>query len=693
MADINGLQVDGDAPLTEGQILEIPDRQTNENRFDNFKPDSIIDKIGSTTPTLPYIPPPQEAGCNALASIIIIVVAIVVTVYTAGAAAGVTGATTTTTAGTAAATGSAATAGAAGSAVSFGAAGAASTTFAAGSAALGGSLGLQGAIAAGIGGFAGSLAGQAVGNILGVQDGFSLKGALVSGLTAGLTAGAGSVLRGAEWAVDGANLSHAGKAALAATSALTNAATNKLVGNPSGFSWASVAASAGTAAIASSLNLDGGSLFEGGSLDGDFGSDLIGGFARAGISYGISKGVFNKGSWNFENVASDVFGNAIGNSVVRSQTSTDPDTGKFSPVEQFEPQRAFQEAQSQAIGQIASSAVNQRLNNRVNSIVEKNTIDLTKEVAKSLPGTEFIDVTPLSSTAKGRGIVTRFLEQSAFVNGQLNVLDNSFAAIQDRIDSTRDLYTIREARAIDPIAAAEAIAKSTVTREMISGSTTLFKTSFEVGTGKDGRGKTIPKAGFKGQVGGDGEVKNSFVFTGDQITSADSTNAFGVTVNAENKRFSNTFLNENGQTVNETGGGTDFRIGLFKHENTDFGSTGSISVFGVGTEGKLDTVVNPITGEVVDVTGSAGGHINLINTQFSLEGTDALSILDVTAKVDANFGFGPGVKFVQQGSKATTERSLFRGKVQADVKIDINHQRLQNNLYLPDFVKDFFIKD
>ncbi len=319
VADINGLQVDGDAPLTEGQILEIPDRQTNENRFDNFKPDSIIDKIGSTTPTLPYIPPPQEAGCNALASIIIIVVAIVVTVYTAGAAAGVTGATTTTTAGTAAATGSAATAGAAGSAVSFGAAGAASTTFAAGSAALGGSLGLQGAIAAGIGGFAGSLAGQAVGNILGVQDGFSLKGALVSGLTAGLTAGAGSVLRGAEWAVDGANLSHAGKAALAATSALTNAATNKLVGNPSGFSWVNVAASAGTAAIASSLNLDGGSLFEGGSLDGDFGSDLIGGFARAGISYGISKGVFNKGSWNFENVASDAFGNAIGNSVVRSR--------------------------------------------------------------------------------------------------------------------------------------------------------------------------------------------------------------------------------------------------------------------------------------------------------------------------------------------------------------------------------------
>ncbi|UAA38395.1 putative Ig domain-containing protein [Paraneptunicella aestuarii] len=288
IADANGLDADGASELTEGQLLEIPERQTNENRFDVFKPDNIIDKIGSTAAPLAYVPPPQEAGCNMVATLLIVAVAIVVTVATAGALAAASG----------------------------------QSIWAAGATALSGGAGVTGAVAAGVGGFVGSLAGQATGIALGVQSGFDLKGAFVSGLTAGITAGAGSYLRGAEWAFEAGKFTEVGKAALAATSAISSAAANKLVGRPSGFSWANVAVAAGTAAIASHWNLDGGPISEGGLLSDEFASDIAGGFARAGISYGIKKGFFNKGSWNFENVATDVFGNAIGNSIVRTSQKT-----------------------------------------------------------------------------------------------------------------------------------------------------------------------------------------------------------------------------------------------------------------------------------------------------------------------------------------------------------------------------------
>ncbi|WP_284219220.1 LysM peptidoglycan-binding domain-containing protein, partial [Agaribacter marinus] len=331
IADANGLTQSADGKLTAGQSINIPEQANTSNRFDTFTPYNVAEVIGDTTPNVPYIPPPPEAGCNALASIIIIAIVIIVTVYTAGAASGVTGATTTTTttaAGTATATTTAATgtaASAAGGAISFGTAGSVGATFKAGTAALAGTLGANGAVAASIGGFTGALAGQAAGNILGVQDGYSLKDAFASGLTAGLTAGVGSGLRAGTfgaWATKGTELTHYGKAALAGASVVTGAYSNTLVGKPSGFRWANVAASAGTAFIGSALEIGGENLFEGLSENG-FAGDALGGIARSGINYAIKKGFFNEGSWNFVDVATDAFGNALGNSLVRGAQNAD----------------------------------------------------------------------------------------------------------------------------------------------------------------------------------------------------------------------------------------------------------------------------------------------------------------------------------------------------------------------------------
>ncbi|UAA37571.1 hypothetical protein KIH87_12715 [Paraneptunicella aestuarii] len=309
--------------------------------FDNFKPDSIVDKIGSTTPSLPYVPPPSEAGCNVVAMVLIVAITVVASLATAGALSGLAYST-------------------------FG-----ELLLAGGTALTGGVAGATGIAAAAAGGFVGSLAGQAAGNLLGVQDGFDFGSALVSGFTAGITAGVGSYLgvggteasTFTEIAKEGskATLTTGGKAILAATSAVTSAAANKLVGNPSGFSWANVAASIGTAAIASELNLDGGPLFDGAIKDGSFPSDLIGGFARAGISYGIKKGFFNKGSWNFENVATDVFGNAIGNSIVRGQTL---DSKTLKDLAEFDARTTHD----------ASVSVNQRINQNLQNAATERTI-------------------------------------------------------------------------------------------------------------------------------------------------------------------------------------------------------------------------------------------------------------------------------------------------------------------------------
>ncbi|WP_199611736.1 putative Ig domain-containing protein [Flocculibacter collagenilyticus] len=345
IADANGLTNDADATLTAGQTIIIPSQENTANRFDTLTAYSVAEHIGDTTPNLPYAPVPPEAACNALATIIVVIVVIIVTVYTAGAASSAAG-------------GAAGGAGA-GSSAGFGA------TMQAGATALaGGSAG-----AAATGAIVGSLAGQFVGNVLGVRDGFSLKEAFVSGVTAWATAGVGGAIGAAN---EGAHLM---KAITAASGSVANAAANKLVGNPSGFSWANVAAAAGTAAIGSAMGLGADKAMVGTSKG--IAVDTLAGIARSGISHGIQKVLGGKGKFDFVNVAADAFGNAVANSVIAKAINSHRAESTTKGVSE---QTRRQVEQSQRSGQPISSELAEQYIREVTA--SKNTssaINLTVE--------------------------------------------------------------------------------------------------------------------------------------------------------------------------------------------------------------------------------------------------------------------------------------------------------------------------
>ncbi|CAH9050506.1 hypothetical protein PSECIP111951_00206 [Pseudoalteromonas holothuriae] len=294
IADINGLGAGSD--LSQGVILDIPARANAFNTHDNFKPINLGEVIGNTDPSMPYVPPPPEAGCNAVASIVMIAVAVVATIATAGAAA-----------------------------VAMGAASSSMGIMAAGTAALGGSLGAAGVAAAAIGGFAGSVASQLTGKAMGVVDSFSLRNALTSAGTAAVTAGVGSAMGvGAksagtftEIATKGAkaSLNVYGRAVMGATASISSVAANKLVGNDASFRWGNVAASA----LVSGIGVNAGQAGQG-SLN------PVNGILNSAVRYGADKLFGNSNSWNFGNVATDAFGNAAGNSIVGSIRRSEAET-------------------------------------------------------------------------------------------------------------------------------------------------------------------------------------------------------------------------------------------------------------------------------------------------------------------------------------------------------------------------------
>jgi hypothetical protein len=295
---------------------------TSTNSFDNFKPMNVAEAIGDTTPALPFAPPPPPvAGCNAIASIIMIVIAVVVTVYTAGAAAGAT-----------------------------------ANLWGAGLSALSSATTVAGAGAAFAGGLVGSVVSQIAGKAMGVVDHFSLKSALSSGLTTMATAGMGGVLGTTGWAKTGVEtgINSLGKAALAAGSTVASYAANKAVGSPASFSWKNVATSAISAYAGSEMGINKVGFDAGSEMATGVMSGTLQGIAHAGINYAVSKGLFNKGSWDFKQVATDSFGNALAHSIVnkmdqlakdqilsnRQAIGLDVSSPLHSPVEEFDPVKA-----------------------------------------------------------------------------------------------------------------------------------------------------------------------------------------------------------------------------------------------------------------------------------------------------------------------------------------------------------------
>ncbi len=308
IADANSLTSDPDEGLTVGQSLTIPQQNNNQNSFDTLLPMNLAELIGDTTPSLGYLPPPSEAGCNAVASIIMIAVAVAVSAGAGGALIG-----------------------------------SSSSLFASGS-----SLTALGAATAAA---AGSVASQVAGMALGEVDNFSWKQVAISAITAGATKGLGDKLK-----LDqiGANVAH--DIARGAISYGAGHAANKLLGQQTSFSWSNLAASslgyAAGAQVGTTLAQEIGVDFS-----TDFGSQLTSELTSGVADLHIGRALGENTKVDYGQIGLDAFGNAIGNTIA----------GRMERARQLELQERQVLANSQARGmseKIQSNAA-QDLNNSI----------------------------------------------------------------------------------------------------------------------------------------------------------------------------------------------------------------------------------------------------------------------------------------------------------------------------------------
>jgi len=301
IAEANGLSSDAD--LVTGHVLKLPPVVDSANNVDTFRPYDPS-RIASDTPTGLPIPQGKDGGCGAVGQIIVVVIAVVVTIYTAGVASAYFGAAGASTA-------------------SLGA------TMTSGIAALSGSAGAAGVAGAVVGGAAGSVVSQGVGVAIGTQDSFSWKQVALSAVGAGVTAGVGSYLGPVTSQGFDKVMAYAGRAAL--TNTITQG-VGVAMGSQSSFSWKSVAASAVSAGAAQGLNAAMGYNPVNGF---DLGKSLA-----TGIGGSVIGQVVRGGKVSAATVATDAFGNVLGDSLAWANSSVNPssrnyenqmDRGAFAP--------------------------------------------------------------------------------------------------------------------------------------------------------------------------------------------------------------------------------------------------------------------------------------------------------------------------------------------------------------------------
>ena len=311
LADANNLNAQ--SPLIASRSIALPAATlTIHNNADSFKLFNAADLIGDVTPNLP--PPEEDEGCGGLLQIFVIVVAVVATVFTAGLLAA--------PAGTLASGGLGAVFSAGGTALAGG--GVATTSIAAGW-----GLGATAtAISVGaVAGAVGSVASQGVAIATGLQDSFSWKAVGLGALSGGVSAGVGSYLAGTA-------LGGQGFVAVTSRAMISNALTQGIgvaTGLQDKFSWTNVAAAGVGAGVGQFVNgqLAANNLFQG----QDFGSSLARG-AISGLAAGTAVALLHGGKINITQIATDAFGNALGNSLVESMSTPPQATLQYSEDEQ-----------------------------------------------------------------------------------------------------------------------------------------------------------------------------------------------------------------------------------------------------------------------------------------------------------------------------------------------------------------------
>ncbi|WP_046655866.1 putative Ig domain-containing protein [Lysobacter capsici] len=313
LAQANGLG-DPDQEIGGGLMLDVPNVDVSRNDANTFKPYNPAEAIGSTTPTLPFIPPPPH--CDTLGMVIMIVVAVAVAVGTwgamtgpaagavGGAAAGA-GATTGTVvagAGTSAAVGTAAAVGGTAAAVG-GTTAAASISFG------------TGVYAGAVAGAASSLASQAVGSMMGVTS-FNWRGVIAGGVTGAITGGMFAQWGSVGQAVE--KLQYGRAAGLALGGAGASYIGQKVAGMDVSFSWRGITADAlsslASAQISKSVGLPPSKDFQGA---GNFGADLANGMIGGVVSVHTRRAFGFNDEIDYGRIALDAFGNALGNAIGR----------------------------------------------------------------------------------------------------------------------------------------------------------------------------------------------------------------------------------------------------------------------------------------------------------------------------------------------------------------------------------------
>ncbi|HEV7610153.1 MAG TPA: DUF6531 domain-containing protein [Steroidobacteraceae bacterium] len=306
LAEENGF-TQPDTALAAGLIVRLPNRVVSiANNASTFKPFNPADAMGDVSATQVYTP--EAKRCNTFAIFLIMVVVMVVTIITFGALAPAASAPAsggTDALAEAAAQAAAAPAGTAGASVAAAETAAvttASTTTASLTAAEVGQTLFAGAVS----GAAGNAAGQLTGMALDVQDQFDWKGVAQAGLSGLISAGVGMAVKIGPIGKFAESHPMLYQAASAAVGSIATQGLSVMLGLQEKFSWSSVAQAAVSAPIARYVGKEVSEIF-GGS---DIARDVAAGITSAGVQAALG------GKFDAVQVASDIFGTLIGNSLV-----------------------------------------------------------------------------------------------------------------------------------------------------------------------------------------------------------------------------------------------------------------------------------------------------------------------------------------------------------------------------------------
>ncbi len=296
IADANALTLDSSGTavnLVAGTTLKLPAVRNEQNTSHTFTPYNPLRRIGSTTPALAYIPPAPQQHCRALTDFITVAVTVMVT-------------------------------------AELGPAGQALSDWAA-----------AGEWA--VSGMAANLAAQATTDVLGLTHGLSLEQVLAAGVTSGVTGGLSNGLiasagsSGSTWVTAAAGnvapaLTTSGDALVGAAGYLAGTAGAALVGEPTQFSWAGMAAAAlgSAAAAAVGLPTNNNQLLGQGTR---FMADLGGSLLDSSVTREASLALGDQRVQSWTQIAADAFGNAVGNAIVQpgDAARTEPAKKPLSP--------------------------------------------------------------------------------------------------------------------------------------------------------------------------------------------------------------------------------------------------------------------------------------------------------------------------------------------------------------------------